>query len=199
MGRPKQSVVIDGRSLLDWSLDCFEGLGGESIVVLAPGSEAPSERAELRRIVNPHPDRGMMSSIAAGLAALANDDAWAFVLPVDCPGVRAQTAALLIDAVRGTESAAAVPMFRGRRGHPVLLGPPAVSAALRAAEHPGGAPSSRTTGAASLANVLAELGDAVRIVPVDDPGVLGNVNRPEDVERLRAEMGTGSPEERGET
>lgn len=66
-------------------------------------------------------DRGMYSSIRAGIAAVSRTARGALVLPVDIPLVRAATLAAV--AAAGLETGAAVvhPTFRGRRGHPPFL------------------------------------------------------------------------------
>lgn len=178
MGVPKQGVLLAGRTLLHRALDTLEEAGAAPlVVVIAPGAAADGAAARGARVVtNPDPARGMLSSVLTGLsAARAAGAPWALVLPVDCPRTAPSTAALLMAAVRGTEAAAAVPEHAGRRGHPVLVGPAAFDEVHGAVARG----DDRT-----LADVLAALGDGVRVVPVDDPAVLDNVNRPADLERL---------------
>lgn len=185
MGRPKSSVDLLGETLLTRCLGALEGAGAAPLIVVGrpEGDQTLRRAAPGRRFTiahNPDADRGMLSSVDVGIrAARAAGAAWAWVLPVDCPAVSAATCALLADAVRGTETAAAVPEHDGRRGHPILVGP-AVARAIGAAVDRGAGE--------TLAGVLEAFGDRVRIVPVVDLAVVDNVNRPGDVERLRARL-----------
>lgn len=103
------------RSLIDGGVD-------RVVVVLAPGAD------ELRRLLEPIPrvetavnrdrDRGMLSSIQAGVRAGRGDPI--LVLPGDMPYVEPATVAALLR--RHAEDGAIVsPRFRGKRGHPVVI------------------------------------------------------------------------------
>jgi molybdenum cofactor cytidylyltransferase len=120
--------------------------------------------------------RGMFSSVRRGLAAV---DAPAFVHPADVPGVGPGVFSALALAYEAGPCAVLRPTFGGRRGHPVLLGPGAVTAVLAA-----GADS-------NLREVLAPLPG--RDVAVDDPLVLRDFDTPEDLDSLRAELGARAP------
>ena len=185
MGRPKSSVDLLGETLLSRGLGALFRAGADPLIVVGrPGDDETLRRAgaghRFAIAHNPKADRGMLSSVDVGMRAAREAGArWAWVLPVDCPAVRATTCALLADAVRGTETAAAVPEHDGRRGHPVLLGPD-VAQAIRASVDRGAGE--------TLAGVLEAFGARVLIVPVGDLAVVDNVNRPGDVERLRARL-----------
>jgi len=108
----------------------------------------------------------MFSSIQIGMAA-ANSAPIA-VLPGDMPFVRAETVRRLLEA--GTNAGVSVvPRYAGRRGHPIVM-PVSVQAAVVAA--PAGA---------SLRDVLTEPPQRRIEVEVDDPGVLRDVDVPEDL------------------
>ena len=185
MGEAKASVKLAGRTLLQRCLDALKAAGASSLVVVGRPGGAPALRTAapdhgFTVAINPDPGRGMLSSVDAGLrAASAANGTWAWLLPVDCPLVSPAACALLSAAVHGTEAAAAVPEHGGRRGHPALLGPEVAWAVREAVEADAG----RT-----LAQVLAGFGERVSIVPVDDAAVADNINRPDDVLRLRARL-----------
>ncbi len=120
----------------------------------------------------------MLSSILAGLEALGGAAALAergeplVICPGDHPAIRAGTVRRLLAAARpGT---AVVPRHQGRRGHPLVV------AADLVAELP------RLDPAVGLRQLLAGRADAVHELAVDDPGVLLDLDRPEDYERLAA-------------
>jgi CTP:molybdopterin cytidylyltransferase MocA len=138
------------------------------VVVAAPfdaevGREA--RRLGTRVVDNPAPERGMASSVALGFGALDGDDAItaAFLWPVDHPRVATATLATLVAAGEG------VPAHGERGGHPPLV-PQRLFAALAACTvFPGGA-----------RDVMRQLAR----IPVDDAGVLADVDHPVDLERL---------------
>jgi len=146
------------------------------VVVTGPpyGPEVAREAVRLgaRVVENAAPWRGMASSVALGFARLTDgvaDAAWLW--PVDHPHVRADTLARLArDAT--THGASLVKPRRGTRsGHPPLVARSLWPALAACADVEGGARA-----------VLGRVPD-VRVVGVDDPGVVEDVDTPR--ERLR--------------
>jgi len=115
---------------------------------------------------------GMGATLRAGVSALPPDTAGAFVFLADMPLAPAAILPALAGAIEAGASAAA-PVFEGKRGHPVLF-----AAALL----PELAALSGDEGAR---RVLQGLGEALVLVPTDDAGVLADVDRPTDLDRLR--------------
>jgi len=173
-GGGKLVVDLDGRTMLDRTLDCLLEAGAARVVVVAAN---PSELStvlrlsddRVRLVTNPEPDRGMFSSIQTGIAAIAAGlQSPTLVLPGDMPFVRVETVTAVAEAV--TRSAVPVaPTFEGRRGHPVAL-PPSVIAALRAAAPEG-----------SLKDALAGAGAHRMELPVNDPGILRDIDTRADL------------------
>lgn len=117
---------------------------------------------------------GIASSLRVGLLA-AGDASGALILLGDMPKVAVETINHLIARFEGAgaECPAVVPLCRGRRGNPVLLG---ASLFARVAKLSG------DEGARRLLQSTA----GVVEVPVDDPGVLADVDTPSDLARLLA-------------
>jgi molybdenum cofactor cytidylyltransferase len=180
MGAPKAEALLEGQPLLTRALHSL-GLATERrFVVVAPGAEEAARAAgatpDVIVVENPDPDRGMLSSIAVGLAAAG--PVWIMVLPVDCPAVNPATPALLAGALHDRRpSAAVVPTAQGRDGHPVLLGPDLCRAVIEA---------DRLGESTSLGALLEAHRDEVVRLAVGDPAVLDNVNTPEDLDALRS-------------
>jgi CTP:molybdopterin cytidylyltransferase MocA len=151
------------------------GLADGVVVIGPPYGDAIAGHARalgLRVAVNGDPGRGMASSVAIGFAAIAEGDAGAaWLWPVDHPDVRADTLRRLAAALADRD--AAQPRFEGRGGHPPLIARPAWPRLAGCASIEGGARA-----------VLAAL-DVVAI-EVDDPGVVRDVDTPEDARRTRA-------------
>ncbi|CAL9580316.1 hypothetical protein SUDANB38_05050 [Streptomyces sp. enrichment culture] len=129
-GRPKALLEHRGRPLVEHAVAALREAGcGPVHVVLGAAAGAVRERAGLAGCVvveNPDWERGMGSSLRAGLASLGSPaetggaDAVLVVL-VDQPGIGARAMARVAGAYRGRGSLAAA-SYGGRRGHPVLLG-----------------------------------------------------------------------------
>jgi len=127
--------------------------------------------ARITVIDNPHWIRGQLSSIKAGLRALPPDAPAAMIHLTDHPTVRAETFAAVLDAYRQSRKPIAIARHEGRRGHPVLFDRALFAEVLDAPEDQG-------------ARVVVNA-DASRIVyaDVDDPGILLDLDTPEDLAR----------------
>jgi len=66
--------------------------------------------------------KGMLSSVQAGFKALPADAAAAVVMLGDQPFLPARVVDAVVAAYRASGKGIVVPSFRGRRGHPVLVG-----------------------------------------------------------------------------
>jgi molybdenum cofactor cytidylyltransferase len=150
------------------------------VIVVGPphGDAVVREAARLalagHAVWNDDPSRGMASSVAIGFAALvarARAHVHAALLwPVDHPAVRASTIEALFDALG--DHAAAVPTFDQRGGHPALVAHALWDRLAHCEDHADGA-----RGVLRAARVIR--------VAVDDPGVIRDVDVPEDLAGIR--------------
>lgn len=138
------------------------------LAVVRPGSEA------LARLLNdagcdvvfaPVAERGMGASLAAGVEASADAKGWIVAL-ADMPRIAATTIEAVARAVDGGASLVA-PFYQGQRGHPVGFGIEHRNALLAL---------DGDTGAKSLL-----MSQHVTRLTVDDPGILRDVDTPEDL------------------
>jgi CTP:molybdopterin cytidylyltransferase MocA len=126
---------------------------------------------------NAKPERGMSSSVHAGLLA-ARDDGLAdgaLVFPVDFPLVTAPTVELLRLALLDRRDVWARPIFDGRSGHPVAIGAELILRLL-------------AMGDAPLRDALKATGATIVEVPCDDGGVVADIDIPNDLVAARAAM-----------
>jgi molybdenum cofactor cytidylyltransferase len=114
---------------------------------------------------------GMFSSIRLGLRGVSGP---AFVHPADVPGPGVDVYRALASAFAADPSDVLRPVFGGRRGHPVLLSPAAVRAALEAAPK------------ATLREALAPLPS--RDVDAPDDLVLTDFDTLDELEALRRRL-----------
>ncbi len=176
MGRPKALVPAPGGgTFLERVVASCRGAGCAPVLVVV-GAEGDAVAAEARRVgasvvENGAWRRGRTSSLQAALPWLPAGARGLLLHPVDHPLVAAATGAALVAAFVGAPSptSAVVPVHGGRRGHPVILAAslfPAVAAL---------GPD------APLRSLLRAAGPAVVEVPVDDAGVLRNLDAPGDL------------------
>jgi molybdenum cofactor cytidylyltransferase len=124
-------------------------------------------------VENPDADTGQLSSVLAGLrAADAPAVGGILVVPVDMPSISADTVAALLAAFRATGAPIVRAIHRGRHGHPVIFARTIFKELARA---------DPSLGAKA---VLRAHDAAIVNVDVDDPGVLTDVDTPEDYLRM---------------
>jgi molybdenum cofactor cytidylyltransferase len=170
-GGAKLLAAIDGQTVLDRTLKClFDAFIERVILVVPPGTDYSSARwandPRLRIVVNPDPSRGMFSSIQEGLRDAAGDPL--VVLPADMPFVSTSTVNAVINAAV-LKKTLAIPVHQGRRGHPI-----AFPARYREAVV-------NTPPASTLKDALDATGAERYEIEVADPGILHDVDRPEDL------------------
>jgi molybdenum cofactor cytidylyltransferase len=113
-------------------------------------------------VENPRYQEGMLTSLQAGLRAIPASDRVLFTL-VDHPAIRPET----VRAVLQSEAPIAIPRYRGKRGHPVV-----VSAAI-AREF------LQEPGTAEVRGVINRHADGIEYVEVDDAAIHDDVDNPE--------------------
>jgi molybdenum cofactor cytidylyltransferase len=176
MGRPKTLLAAEGRTFLERACATLArgGCAPVFVVLRDPDSAegALARRVGARVVENADPDEGPVTSIRRALHALPKGAGGIAVLPVDHPLVAPATVEELLAAADADPGAAAlVPTYQGRRGHPVVL-----RSALFPEVLEGDLPEGVRT-------VLRRDPTRVREIPVDDPGVLIDLDTPEAVRK----------------
>ena len=185
MGEPKAFLRLDGRSFLERAVRALREGGCEDVVVVAGPREDDVSRqvAETalalgaRVAVNPAAGSEQVDSLRVGLRSMRAEAEAAVVLPVDVPGVAAESVAALVDERRRTRGESAIPTHDGRHGHPVRFARAAWGELLE-----GDLPD----GARTVIHARARAGRLVE-VPVD--ALPADVDTPEDLRRLREAAG----------
>jgi molybdenum cofactor cytidylyltransferase len=186
MGYPKPLLKLGSRTFIEMLADAM--LQSVERLLVVVGGHADAVRgaipADPRILVVENPDflSGQLSSIKAALPRVASTAAGALIHLADHPMVRAETFAAVIDCYRSVGKPITIARYQGRRGHPVLF-------ARDLFVELAGAPEDQGARA-----VVAADPSRVAYVDVDDPGVLTDLDTPEDLERA----GLGRPPEREE-
>lgn len=171
-GGPKALATVDGVRLVDLAVGV---LRSAELPVYVVSGAAPLNLPEATVVENDKWRTGMGSSLRAGLAALPKPTDAALVIPVDQPGLTSATVRRVLAAAGPRpRQALVVATYRGRPGHPVLLGrdhwAPAAELAVG------------DTGARAYLSAHAE---QVTSVDCEDLSDGDDVDRPEDLARYQ--------------
>ncbi len=173
MGRPKALLPIQGHTFLENILDAISRTSIEdTIVVLGHHRDQIERSVSLPSVVfNPDYERGMITSFQAGIRKLSWETAGAFLFLVDHPLVESTTIESMI--MNLAPNRIVLPTFERRRGHPVLFSSEVLEEIL-------------ALGPSEGANIVVHKNPGRIIeVPVNAPGILVDIDTPEQFERLR--------------
>lgn len=174
MGQEKILLPYGRSTLLETILETLAAAGITDVVaVLRPDLPEAAERANragARVLINAHPEEEMIISIRLGLEALSPEIRAVFIWPADHPAVSLATIELL--ARRADPARALLPSYRSRRGHPALIGRDLLPSIEKIPPREG------------LRHLWRMRPKALIEVPVEDQGVVQNVDTPEDYRQL---------------
>ena len=170
MGCLKQTMPLDGVPMVRRIAESLCEADMRVVVVL--GHREADVRDALAGVScefvrNPAPENGMFASVQCGCGTVEREQG-CLVMPGDCPGVQVATITCIKHTLQRHPTRVIIPIFQGRRGHPVGV-PAHIVARVRAL--PPTTPGLRTLWHA----------ESVREIPVDDPAVLRDLDRPEDL------------------
>jgi molybdenum cofactor cytidylyltransferase len=177
MGRQKLLLDLKGKPVVRWSVGAVLPHVGDCVVVT--GHDDAAVRAALKGLgvryaVNPRPEDGQGSSIAAGVCALESRTTAVLVVLGDQPLTPPDVIPALLAAQRQSGKAIAAPSYRGTRGTPVLFAADVFSEL-------------RTLGGdAGARDVVTVRPDRVAIVEFD-VAMPADVDTPEDLARLHVQ------------
>ncbi len=172
MGTEKALLDAAGATFVARVVEALRDGGCDPVFAVVPdaGARAAEEAraAGARVLVNLEPGEGPITSLRIALLTLdASADAVAFC-PVDHPLIRSETVRLLLDGFAGERRQLVIPVHEGRHGHPTLFG----RALYPELSDPGLTGGARTV-------VHRHIDDAL-LVPVDDEGVVTDIDTPGD-------------------
>ncbi|HPC05059.1 MAG TPA: NTP transferase domain-containing protein [Syntrophales bacterium] len=122
---------------------------------------------------NRHFEKGMFSSVQAGVATLKPDTRAFFIMPVDIPLVDPSTIRAILAVFEEDPRGVVHPVYRGRRGHPPLIPGNYIPEIMASAAPPDG-----------LRGILNNHEAEARGVEVDDEAVLLDMDTLKDYRRL---------------
>ena len=180
MGRAKQLLEWEGKSLLDRVLENLQGSRVDE-VILVLGHEAEEIRKKVdtcgaRVVINNGYKEGMITSIHQGLKVLSEKAEAFFIVLADQPGIGPEIFNRLISEWQKTIPLRKIilPTYRGRRGHPALFSVKYREEALR------------LKGEVGLRQILLEHPEDIVTVELNAASILQDIDTPEDYRQLKS-------------
>jgi len=177
MGEAKQLLRIGERTILEQVLENVRTSGvSEIVLVVGHAAETILESINgksLKVAVNSAYREGMGTSLRTGISALPAEIEAALIVLADQPFVRPATLSLLMDQYRKSDAQIVIPMYKGFRGNPVLL------------DHSVFPEVMALRGDIGCRAVFGNHLEGIVKVPVEDVGILLDLDSKEDFERLK--------------
>jgi molybdenum cofactor cytidylyltransferase len=176
MGEPKQLVKLGSRTLLETAVENARGAQvDEVIVVLGFAAEAIRKLlpADIKAVINDAYKEGMGTSLRTGLAAVQPGAKAALIILADQPFVKPATLDRLIEQHQGSEAQIVIPIYKGFRGNPVLLDRSVFPEVMA------------LTGDIGCRAIFGSHSEGIVKVPVEDVGILLDLDSKEDLETFR--------------
>jgi molybdenum cofactor cytidylyltransferase len=176
MGEAKQLLRLGETTLLDQVLENVRGSRVDEIVlVLGHKAETIRERISIQNLkvaINEDYRQGMGTSLRTGLAALDSGIDAALIVLADQPFIRSATLDQLIDQYEKSGAQIVIPTYKGFRGNPVLLDRSVFSEVMA------------LTGDIGCRAIFGNHLEGIVKVPVEDIGILLDLDSKDDVEKL---------------
>lgn len=174
LGQPKQLVTIDGQSLLQHAVDkCLPVCPLGVTVVTGAGEEVINQTLRGKSVLITHNSAwrdGLASSIIAGIASIPADSQAVLLMLCDQPNLSTAELAQLVSVWTRHSDQVVASRFGGTFGAPAIF-PRVVFPMLEALQGDRGAKL-----------VIEQLANSIL---VDVPGAELDIDRPEDLDRLR--------------
>src|SRR5467141_870654 len=175
MGSPKALLPFQGRPFLEHLLEvtAHREIGARR-VVLGADAEPIAKAVNLKAdeiVINPEWEKGQLSSVKAALRSLPPGTDGMLLCLIDHPLISSALVQDLIEQFYTTKKPIVLPVYEGRRGHPVLFAASLYDELLRAPLE---------TGARAV--VWAHKGE-VEEVQTNEEGCVLNLNDPETMNK----------------
>ena len=176
MGFDKLSLILDGKTILEHTLESIIKAGIEDIIVVTqPNSRWPKVigKHNCKIIENQFYERGLSSSLKAGLEAVEGRAQGLLFALADQPRVLPDTFKMLINSYRQNLKLLTCPLYLGQRGNPTIFDRRTWPDLLKISNDQGGR---------ALFNKIDE--SETDLVETADPAVISDIDTPEQYRQL---------------
>lgn len=185
MGRPKQLLEWRGKTLLRHVLDSLLSSAADEIILVL-GHEAEAIKKSLpefpiKIVINPDYRQGMASSLRQGLLAMDPASEAFLVLLADQPDIGPEIINRMIREFQRAAPKRGIirPVYRGRPGHPVLIGVNYLHEVLQ------------LQGDVGARRILMNHPEDISEIDMDQDAVLEDIDTPEDYRKYTRRAGPG--------
>jgi molybdenum cofactor cytidylyltransferase len=177
MGSVKQLLRLGENTLLETVLDNIRASQvGEMVVVLGGSAQLIQQQINLddaRVVINEEYQQGMGTSLRAGVSGVDSSSEAALIVLADQPFVRPDTIDHLLDCYQAQSHPVVIPVYKGYRGNPALLDRSLFPEVMT------------LSGDMGFRAILGRHTNEILKVPVDDVGVLIDVDTKADLQRFQ--------------
>lgn len=125
MRRPKMLIPIRGKTMIETVIDnVLKSSVKKIVVVLGAYSNDIARQIKHLPVItcfNENYTKGMLSSVQCGLSFLPQNYKAAFIIPGDQPMIEPKVIDNMILSYRNNQKGIIIPVYKGERGHPVLI------------------------------------------------------------------------------
>jgi CTP:molybdopterin cytidylyltransferase MocA len=176
MERPKPQLKVGSMSFLERAATTLRAAGCRCTYAVTNATDegtADAARAlGLEVVINEYPESAPVDSLRLVLERLPADTDAVVVLPVDLPLVAEETVRAVVRSFRENPGRLILPFHNGVAGHPVLIGREVFQEVLTRPLEEG------------LRTLIMESARTLREVKVVDPGILIDIDTPDDYWRF---------------
>lgn len=125
MGKPKLLLPFGEKTIIETVIqNAILSKVDEVLVVLGSSQDKIEQKIKklpIKIIVNPHFSKGMLSSIQCGIQSIPKNAQAVLIMLGDQPSISSDIINKTIDSFKSTKKGIILPVYKNKRGHPVLI------------------------------------------------------------------------------
>jgi len=176
MNFPKMLLLLNGRTMIETVIEKISESQVDKIMVVTGAYRDEIEEAagnfQIQLCHNEKYKDGMLSSVKCAFRSIPAEARQVLVFPGDKPLITPEVINLLIDACKREKKGIIIPVYQGKRGHPILIDMKYRDEITRLAPEEG------------LRSLARHFQDDVLEVETGDPGVINDIDTYDDYVRL---------------
>jgi CTP:molybdopterin cytidylyltransferase MocA len=176
MARPKPQLAVGTMTFLERAATTLRAAGCRRTYAVVNATDPVTADAArdhgLDVVINEYPESEPIDSLRLVLERLPDDTGAVLVLPVDLPLIAEDTATAIVRSFRDNPGPLILPFHNGVAGHPILIGRDLFTEILTRPFDEG------------LRSLIMESAQTLREVRVVDPGILIDIDTPDDYWRF---------------
>lgn len=185
-GGTKALAEFDGMSFLERVSESLKHAGCAPVIVVGGADSSAVEKLcsdlDVDFVENPDWQAGQFSSLKAGLSSLKTRPAGVLIALVDHPFIEITTYVHLLEASRAHLESIIIPVYNCKRGHPVII-PMAIGDEIIVSPD-----------SSNLREIIKKHNELVVELPVDDSGILKDIDTAADLSVKRSNEPYGPTE-----